>query len=93
MKHFLSPTGQLFAYNPDGTQDHLIPEDYTPVAPENVAAERARIEREALDLLSFSERRAMAYPLISDQLDTIFHSGLEVWRAQIQAVKDQIPKE
>jgi len=36
--------------------------------------------------------RAAEYPAIVDQLDTIFHEGLDAWKAQIQAVKDKYPK-
>ena len=32
-------------------------------------------------------------PPIVDQLDTIFHGGLDAWKAEIQAVKTQFPKE
>jgi hypothetical protein len=42
---------------------------------------------------TYSELRAAAYPPIVDQLDTIFHGGLEAWKAEIQAVKTQFPKE
>lgn len=37
-------------------------------------------------------KRKAEYPPIEDQLDTIFHSGLDAWRAEIQAVKDRHPK-
>lgn len=36
--------------------------------------------------------RAKAYPSIPDQLDTIFHQGIDVWKTNIQAVKDKYPK-
>jgi hypothetical protein len=36
--------------------------------------------------------RAAEYPAIVDQLDTIYHDGLDAWKAQIQAVKDKYPK-
>jgi hypothetical protein len=36
--------------------------------------------------------RAEEYPAIVDQLDTIYHDGLDAWKAQIQAVKDKYPK-
>ena len=42
---------------------------------------------------TYSELRAAAYPPIVDQLDTIFHGGLDAWKAEIQAVKTQFPKE
>jgi hypothetical protein len=32
------------------------------------------------------------YPAITEQLDTIFHQGLDAWKAQIQTVKDKYPK-
>jgi hypothetical protein len=41
---------------------------------------------------SYAELRAVAYPSIQDQLDTIFHDGLDAWKAEIQAVKDLHPK-
>jgi hypothetical protein len=41
---------------------------------------------------TYSELRAAAYPPIVDQLDTIFHGGLDAWKAEIQAVKTQFPK-
>ena len=37
-------------------------------------------------------KRQAEYPAIPDQLDTIFHKGLDAWKAQIQAVKDKYPK-
>lgn len=33
------------------------------------------------------------YPSIADQLDAIFHVGLDGWKADIQAVKAKYPKE
>ncbi len=41
----------------------------------------------------YKAQRAAAYPPIPEQLDLIFHGGLDAWKAQIQAVKDRFPKE
>lgn len=41
---------------------------------------------------AYKDQRAAEYPSITDQLDTIFHDGLDSWKAQIQAVKDKYPK-
>jgi hypothetical protein len=41
---------------------------------------------------TYQQLRAAAYPPIVDQLDTIFHGGLDAWKAEIQAVKTQFPK-
>jgi hypothetical protein len=42
--------------------------------------------------LTYRDERRDAYPPIVDQLDMIFHGGIDVWREQIQAVKDRFPK-
>ena len=36
--------------------------------------------------------RANEYPSIPDQLDDIFHNGLDAWKATIQTTKDKYPK-
>ena len=36
--------------------------------------------------------RAAAYPSMADQLDTIYHSGIDAWKATITAVKEEFPK-
>jgi hypothetical protein len=42
--------------------------------------------------LTYKEHRAAEYPSIPDQLDTLYHSGLDAWKAQIKTVKDKYPK-
>ena len=41
---------------------------------------------------SYKDLRAAEYPSYGDQFDTIFHEGIDAWKAQIQAVKDKYPK-
>ena len=36
--------------------------------------------------------RMYAYPSIADQLDKIYHEGIDAWKAEIAAVKEQYPK-
>ena len=36
--------------------------------------------------------RAAAYPSIADQLDDIYHNGIDAWKANILAVKQAHPK-
>jgi len=42
--------------------------------------------------LQWIKDRALAYPSIPDQLDDIFHNGLDAWKATIQETKDKYPK-
>ena len=41
----------------------------------------------------YKEARLAEYPAIGDQLDYIYHNGLEAWKTDIiQPIKDQFPK-
>ena len=41
---------------------------------------------------SYAELRKAEYPPIEDQLDKIYHSGVNAWKAQIKQIKDRHPK-
>ena len=41
---------------------------------------------------AYKDQRAAAYPSIADQLDTIYHSGIDAWKLTITAVKEEFPK-
>jgi len=41
---------------------------------------------------AYKEQRAQSYPSIADQLDTIYHEGIDAWKATIAAVKQEYPK-
>ena len=45
-----------------------------------------------IDPNTYKYQRAKEYPSIADQLDTLYHSGLDAWKAQIKTVKDKYPK-
>ena len=40
----------------------------------------------------YATARRKAYGPIEDQLDKIYHKGLDVWKSDILAIKDAIPK-
>jgi hypothetical protein len=42
--------------------------------------------------IAYKQQRAAEYPSMEDQLDDIFHNGLDAWKANIQSVKDKYPK-
>ena len=39
------------------------------------------------------KNRQKEYPNVVDQLDDIYHNGVDGWKATIKAVKDKYPKE
>ena len=42
---------------------------------------------------TYSDKRRLEYPSISDQLDKIYHDGVDEWKKVIKKVKDDNPKE
>ena len=41
---------------------------------------------------AYKYKRAAAYPSIVDQLDLLYHGGMDAWKAAITAVKEEFPK-
>ena len=56
-----------------------------------VEYDKAAVEAHAASK-EYITKRAAEYPSYADQFDTIFHEGIDAWKAQIQAVKDKYPK-
>ena len=44
------------------------------------------------DAKDYSRKRAAEYPSVVDQLDDIYHNGIDGWKATIKATKDKYPK-
>jgi predicted lipoprotein len=40
----------------------------------------------------YKSKRAAEYPSIVDQLDTIYHDGIDAWKEQINTIKEKYPK-
>ena len=41
---------------------------------------------------SYKSKRRKEYPNIIEQLDDIYHNGIDGWKATIKAIKDKYPK-
>ena len=84
----------------DGTPNEVITDfsAYQPLVEEHATEKQrlvdAEVQAEATRIanLTYAEKRAAAYPSMADQLDDIYHNGVEGWKATIQAVKDTYPK-
>ena len=42
---------------------------------------------------SYKSKRKAEYPSVVDQLDDLYHNGIDGWKATIKAVKDKYTKE
>ena len=46
----------------------------------------------AFDAKDYQRKRAEEYPSMADQLDDIYHNGIDAWKATIKTTKDKYPK-
>ena len=56
-----------------------------------VVAARKAID-DAYAAVKYKRDRAAEYPTWQDQLDKIYHSGIDAWKADIKTIKDKYPK-
>lgn len=61
-------------------------------ANENLVVYDEQVVANKMASMVYFSQRQFEYPSFADQFDTIFHEGLDAWKAQIQAVKDKYPK-
>ena len=54
-------------------------------------AEVTRLQAD-YDNKKYQRDRAAEYPSIVDQLDDIYHNGIDAWKATIKTTKDKYPK-
>ena len=56
-----------------------------------IDAEIVRLQA-VYDSQAYARSRALEYPSIPDQLDDIYHNGIDAWKATIKVTKDKYPK-
>ena len=57
----------------------------------DILAKQTELQAE-YDAKEYSRNRAKEYPSIADQLDDIYHNGIDGWKATIKTTKDKYPK-
>jgi len=64
----------------------------------SVTLEQSKIDTARSELnaayaaVKYQRDRAAEYPSIVDQLDDIYHNGIDAWKATIKKTKDKYPK-
>ena len=48
--------------------------------------------KEEYKAVEYQRLRKLEYPKIEDQLDLLYHKGIDGWKEEIQKVKDKYPK-
>ena len=63
----------------------------TPISKADIEAKMVEVQAD-YDAKQYQRDRAKEYPSIADQLDKIYHSGIDEWKKVIKATKDKYPK-
>ena len=80
----------------------VVGEDYNQITwfdnnPNNITVTQIKTKKAELDKVDkaneYKMQREKEYPSMQDQLDDLYHNGIDGWKATIKAIKDKYPKE
>ena len=63
----------------------------TPISNEDILAKQTELKAE-YEAKKYQRDRAKEYPTWQDQLDDIYHNGVDGWKTTIKTTKDKYPK-
>lgn len=91
-----SKTGGWFGWSDSSNKIYanLIVHDGSTKPTEKECTDGLKALQDAWDLEnnSYKSKRREEYPSVVDQLDLIYHSGVNAWKAKIKETKDKYPK-
>ena len=65
--------------------------DTAVISKADIQAKQAELKA-AYDAKEYQRKRESEYPSIADQLDDLYHNGIDGWKATIKVTKDKYPK-
>ena len=75
----------------DDSNTYVYHDGQTPPTQSEIDAEVIRLQAE-YDAQEYARNRATEYPALAEQLDEIYHNGIDSWKAVIKVTKDKYPK-
>ena len=85
MKHYKNSDNEVYAYESDGSQDHLIPDNYIAITDEEADAIRIYVK-------TYVDLREEEYPSIQECVHAILDDDLTALQEKRQAIKTKYPK-
>ena len=79
----------------------VVSEDYDKITwfdnnPNKITVDQIKTKKAELDKIDeaneYKMKRKKEYPRIEEQLDELYHNGIDGWKAKIKTVKDKYPK-
>ena len=77
-----------------GISGNIVDNPVTELPTESAVNAKLKELQDAWDLEndSYKSKRRAEYPSIEDQLDDLYHNGIDGWKATIKTTKDKYPK-
>ena len=85
----INPTAEVSVS--DENWDTIIWHNIEPLEKSVVLAKQAGLQT-AYSNNTYQRSRKVEYPSIVDQLDDLYHNGIDGWKASIKVIKDKYPK-
>ena len=86
----INPDAKVVVYG-DSADNIEWHDGTTPISKEDILAKMTELQAE-YDNNQYQRDRAAEYPSIADQLDDIYHNGIDGWKTTIKETKDKYPK-
>lgn len=86
----INPNAKVTLKNNDVKQITWL-ENTTPIAEADILAKQAELQAD-YEAKEYQRKRASEYPSIAEQLDDLYHNGIDGWKSSIKAIKDKYPK-
>jgi hypothetical protein len=95
MKHYKDAQGNVYGYTADGSQDHLIKPDLTPIEDHEVQPLVDAKQQAEFDAEDWYRKRLYSYPELGEFVDAWVkgdEAALEAYKQKCLEVKAKFPK-
>ena len=86
----INPKAQV-SINAEDVKQITWHNDTTPISEKEILTKQKELIAE-YNSKEYQRKRASEYPSIEDQLDDLYHNGIDGWKSTIKAIKDKYPK-
>ena len=88
----INPSAQV-SVNAEGTENETITwhNGTAEISKADIVAKQAELQT-AYDAKEYQRKRESEYPSMADQLDDLYHNGIDGWKTTIKVTKDKYPK-
>ena len=88
----LTPAAEWIVYGEDYSGIEWLDKTQTKPTEQEIEVKLAELKYQE-EVNVYQEKRKSEYPSWEDQLDKIYHSGVDAWKEDVKAIKDKYPKQ